>query len=221
MKCPKCGSEVQAEAVYCHVCGARLDDPPNYNSPTDEAAPDAEGKENFNRRVAVSRGKSDSAEEELWQGGYSPRAMVGTWIGCGVATVLAIVAAILLSAFGPVGWLLPLGIVVALWAWQGIRFAMRRLGLKYRLTNQRFFHESGIFQRTTNRIEVIDMDDITFVQGFVDRFFGVGTIKVSSTDVTHPVLVIEGIDDVQRVAGLIDNARRAERLRRGLHIETV
>lgn len=216
MKCPKCSAEVQAEAVYCHVCGARLGDPQ-----AETLVENAAGKEQFNRTVEVSRAKSDSVEEELWQGGYSPRAMIGAWIGCGLATLVAIVASVLLLAIAPWLWMIAIPAVIALWAWQGFRFALRRLGLNYRLTNQRFFHESGILRRTTNRIEVIDMDDITFTQGFVDRFFGVGTIKVSSTDVTHPMLLIEGIDDVQRVAGLIDNARRAERLRRGLHIETV
>lgn len=216
MKCPKCAADVQAEAIYCHVCGARLDE-----TPEGTPAPDAEGKEVFNRRVEVARGRTDSAEEELWHGGYSPRAMVGAWIGCGLATLAALIAAGLLTGVFPLVWAIAVPAVLLLWAWQGIRFAVRRLGLNYRLTNQRFFHESGIFRRTTNRIEVIDMDDITFVQGVVDRFFGVGTIKVSSSDITHPILLIEGIDNVQRVAGLIDNARRAERLRRGLHIETV
>lgn len=211
MKCPKCDAEVNPDAVYCHVCGARLDE-------AVEGAPVAEGKESFNRRVEARQVKKDTAEEELWQGGFSAKAMVGTWVHWGIVSIVALAATGILFPFALFG----VGpAVLLLWAYFGIQFAMRRLGLHYRLTNQRFFHESGILSRTTNRIEVIDMDDITFTQGFVDRFFGVGTIKVSSTDITHPVLTIEGIDDVQRVAGLIDNARRAERLRRGLHIETV
>jgi hypothetical protein len=219
MKCPKCATEVQIEAVYCPACGARLDEVAGA-SPTSDS--NAEGKQNFNQRVEVSRAKADTAEQELWQGGFSPRAMIGTWILCGVISVVALIASFfLMPVLTPVVWMVTIPALVLLWAYQGVRFAVRRLGLNYRLTNQRFFHESGIFRRTTNRIEVIDMDDITFVQGFVDRFFGVGTIKVSSTDITHPVLMITGIDDVQKVAGLIDNARRAERLRRGLHIETV
>ncbi|MDZ4783952.1 MAG: PH domain-containing protein [Planctomycetia bacterium] len=219
MKCPKCATEVQIEAVYCPACGARLDEVADARPMSDS---NAEGKQNFNQRVEVSRAKSDTAEQDLWQGGFSPRAMVGTWILYGVISIVALIASFfLMPVLTPVVWLVTIPALALLWAYQGVRFAVRRLGLHYRLTNQRFFHESGIFSRTTNRIEVIDMDDITFVQGFVDRFFGVGTIKVSSTDITHPVLMITGIDDVQKVAGLIDNARRAERLRRGLHIETV
>lgn len=219
MKCPKCASEVQAEAIYCHVCGARLDDP---LIEADAETPNAEGKQNFNQRVEVSRTKSDAGEQNLWEGGFSAKAMVGVWALCGAITAVALLASALLTpVLTPAVWLGTIPALLLLWAYQGIQFAVRRLGLHYRLTNQRFFHESGILRRTTNRIEVIDMDDITFEQGLIDRFFGVGTIKVSSSDITHPELLIAGIDDVQQVAGLIDNARRAERLRRGLHIETV
>ena len=107
-------------------------------------------------------------------------------------------------------WIVPLGIL-----------AFRKFNVGYRLTSQRFFHERGILRRVTDRIEVIDMDDITFTQGILERMLAVGTIQVVSSDRTHPELWIRGIDDVQRVAGLIDDARRKERLRRGLHIEAI
>ena len=73
----------------------------------------------------------------------------------------------------------------------------------------------------TDRIETIDMDDIAFVQGPVERVLGIGSIKVTSSDRTHPELHLIGIENVQHVAEMIDNARRAERLRRGIHIESI
>ena len=54
-----------------------------------------------------------------------------------------------------------------------------------------------------------------------DRMQGVGQISIMAHDTTDGTLRMKGIDDVKRVAGLIDSARRAERLRRGLSIETV
>jgi hypothetical protein len=51
--------------------------------------------------------------------------------------------------------------------------------------------------------------------------FGVGTIKVTSGDPTHPTLVMPGIADVQQVAETIDKARRKEITRRGLRIQSV
>jgi hypothetical protein len=49
----------------------------------------------------------------------------------------------------------------------------------------------------------------------------VGTIHISSSDRTHPELLLLGIDDVKRVADLIDDVRRKERRQRGLHIEAI
>ena len=156
-------------------------------------------------------------EVELWQGRYSAKAMIGTWVTCGALTIVGIVAAVLAAAAG-------LAIVAAvglLWLYSLAMLAYRRLSVRYRLTNQRFFHETGVLSRTTNRIEVIDMDDITYRQGLVERMFGVGSILISSSHRTHPEMWMRGIDDVARVAGLVDASRRKERLRRGMFIESV
>ena len=46
-------------------------------------------------------------------------------------------------------------------------------------------------------------------------------IIIRSSDSSHPELVMSGIGDVRKVADLIDDARRAERRKRGLHIESI
>jgi hypothetical protein len=65
------------------------------------------------------------------------------------------------------------------------------------------------------------VDDITYRQGVVERILGVGTIQIKSSDATHPELSLQGIDEVQKVADTIDEARRKERRRRGIHVENV
>jgi hypothetical protein len=89
------------------------------------------------------------------------------------------------------------------------------------LTTQRFIHESGILRRVNNRIEVLDIDDITFEQGLFERLTGVGTIRIMSHDRSDPDLVLRGIQNVPAVAKLMDDARLAERRRRGLHVEQI
>jgi len=96
-----------------------------------------------------------------------------------------------------------------------------KLSVHYKLTSQRFVHQVGLLNRVTDRIEVIDVDDVAFSQGLFQRLVGVGTIKIMSSDCSHSELFIEGIDQVAHVAGLIDDACRAERRRRGLFIEAV
>ena len=146
-------------------------------------------------------------------------AMLSRWLFSGLATVGSLVVGLI----WPLGyvWLGIGAFVLLLWGYQVSVLLTRRMSVHYRLTNQRFVHESGILRRVTDRIELIDIDDITFEQGVIDRMVGVGVIRVSSSDRTHPELVLTGIDDVVRVAGLIDETFRAERRRRGLFVEHI
>ena len=116
------------------------------------------------------------------------------------------------------------GLVVAMilpWVYSFAVLTYRRMSVHYLLSTQRFIHESGILRRVNNRIEVLDMDDITFEQGLLERFSGVGTIRIMSHDRSDPELELRGIEKVQEVARLIDDARLAERRRRGLHVEQI
>ena len=163
-------------------------------------------------------------EESLWSGGYSPKAMIGSWLFCLVASVALIVGMIMLP--GILGenvdkriiWSVGSGLLIAGWGIAVATYAYRRLGVHYELTTQRFIHKHGILVRTTDRIELIEIEDVAFTQGLVQRMLNVGAIKLTSSDRSHPLLNLLGIDDVGRISGLIDDARRKERRRRALHI---
>ena len=174
----------------------------------------------FRQQVASKQSNLDDyePEENLWTGGYSPKAMVGTWFAMGIATIGLVIAAFLSELLtAPIA----LGLIVLMWIAGGLIYAWRRLGFHYQLTTQRFIHQTGIMTRQTDRIEVIDIDDVSYVQGPVQRAFGVGTIHLTGSDRTHPSLSMIGIDKVQEVSGLIDDIRRTERRKRSLHIESI
>jgi uncharacterized membrane protein YdbT with pleckstrin-like domain len=163
---------------------------------------------------------SDEPEQQLWHGSYSPKAMYGSWLLAAAVTILAIVASVFFSQTGFV----PVAsgiIVVVLWLSLLGYLLYERLSVEYTLTNHRFIHKVGILRRVTTRIETIDIDDVTFEQGIIERMFGVGTIRLLSSDTSDPKLFLKGIDEVKRVADLIDDARRSERRKRGIHIESV
>jgi uncharacterized membrane protein YdbT with pleckstrin-like domain len=148
--------------------------------------------------------------------------MIGSWALAGVVTLLALVAMVVSGQFAnPLAWVILCVLLVLGWGYLACMLAYRKLSVRYELTTQRFIHKTGILRRTTDRIEVIDIDDVTYVQGFVQRMVGVGAIKIKSSDRTHPELALIGIDDVIRIADLIDDIRRQERRRRGLHIEAI
>lgn len=167
------------------------------------------------KRTAASEADN---EQSLWQGGYSAKAMLGTWIVVGLLSIALLVIAIL---YGIPQWPIAVGVVVVLWVLVACVYAYRRMGYHYELTTQRFIHQVGILSRRTDRIEVIDIDDVSFFQGPVQRILGIGTIDITGSDRTHPRLVMRGIANVREVAGLIDDTRRKERKRRSLHIQSM
>ena len=160
-------------------------------------------------------------EEELWNGGYSAKAMVGTWILLGIMSVATLILPFFLAFLAFLTVPISLGVIVVMWLVGAVVYGVRRFGVHYELTSQRFIHQTGILTRNTDRIEVIDIDDVSFTQGPVQRVLGVGRITITSSDRSHPLLHMIGIADVKNVAGVIDDVRRKERRRRSLHIEAI
>ena len=241
-QCDACGAEVVSAAVFCHQCGARVgssESAPESSAASAESSDASETaiaedqdtrqaprEEHRDPRDMLRRPQSDmgerhiSAEEPLWKGCYSAKAMYPAWVVGGFATVAALVIGIVFGMAG-FGWTIMLSVIVIGWAIGLGKLFYHRLNVKYELTTKRFMMETGILRRTTDRMEVIDIDDVSFVQGVIDRLTGVGTIEVTSSDRSHPKIQIRGIEKVKEVADMVDQARRDEREKRGLHIEAI
>jgi len=222
MQCPACGAEVVEQAVFCHKCGERLDTHNDASSTNAFAGGDASATpiQQFEQAARASQSNANPQEEQLWSGGYSPKAMLGGWFVSGLVAIVLLVVGILYarSAFW---WLAVVVGMMAPWVYCVSVLSYRRMSVRYSLTSQRFIHETGILRHVNNRIELLDIDDITFEQGPLERLSGVGTIRVLSHDRTDPEIALFGIENVREVAGIFDNARLAERRRRGLHVEQI
>jgi membrane protein YdbS with pleckstrin-like domain len=214
MPCGSCGSEVSSESVYCPKCGTRLnfDEP---GPPENQPGP-VSPKDQF-RDTTKGRQGGDVHEEDLWKGGYSGKDMIGNWLLAGLASIALITGSVMWPSFR-IGFLPIAGLI---WVFLVGLLAYRKLAVHYELTSQRFIHKIGILKQRTDRIEVIDIDDVTVEQGIVQRMLGVGSITVTSSDRTHPELRLRGINEAKRIADLIDDVRRKERRARGLHIEAI
>jgi len=212
MLCPACNAETTADSVFCPKCGHRLASAAPAGAKAAATTP-AE-------RLRGDRSASEDPERPLWRGSYSPKAMYGQWLLGIVVTLVAIALGVIFwpTFFAPVA---AAAIVVILWICLLGFYFYERLSVDYTLTSQRFVHQKGLLSRVINRVEVIDIDDVTVEQGFIERMFGVGTIKLLSSDTSDPKLLLRGIDDVKRVATMIDDARRDERRKRGMYIESV
>ena len=165
----------------------------------------------------------EDEEVLLWRGGYSGRAMYGSWMLAGLFSLAVAIVVIGILSKLPLATRFALfaGISGIAWLSLGASLIYRKLSVRYELTSQRFVHKAGILVRRTDRIELLDVDDVTFTQGIIQRLFAVGTILIESSDRTHPHLELEGIANVEQVYNVIDDARRLERRRRGLHIENI
>lgn len=172
----------------------------------------------------MASSKTDAAqtpERSLWTGGYSPKAMYGSWVLTALITVAALVLVALFGDGNAVAWYITGAALLLIWFGVIGTYFLRRIGQHYELTTQRFIHQSGILVRRTDRLEVIDIEDVSYTQGIIQRMLGVGTIQISGRDQTHPVLILTGIDKVPEVASLIDDVRRAERRKRSIHLDNV
>jgi len=211
MQCAHCSQDVIEASVYCHHCGARLAEGEVPSSPQQRLRESAQQNENLT---------DEDPERELWQGTYSKLTMIDAWIAAAFFSVGLVVFGLFLQFTG-VAWLAAVAVIFLLWLMLAARIFYLQLSRHYYLTNQHFIHESGLLWRTFDRIEVIDVNDVSFVQGPLERYLGLGTVHITSSDLSHPKLVLPGIENVRAVAKMIDDARRQERRKRGLHIATV
>lgn len=221
MKCPQCDAQLAADAAFCHRCGASLT---TTASPSRQAPRETEGDRPQLRRgvppLPFGSGQGDEQEDILWQGQFSKLAMIGAWIAGGVFTIGVAVVGVFASFTG-IAWAIAIAVIAVVWVGLVLRLLYLQLSLHYYLTNQRFIHEHGLLWREVDRIETIDIDDVAVKQGPIERMLGIGSVLLTSSDASTPSFSLQGIEDVRRVASLIDDARRKERRRRGMYIESV
>ena len=211
MHCPACHVKMTDNARFCHQCGKPIPFGTVNKSTESAEIP-------FPQQIGeIATDSRKPTEQILWSGGYSAKTMASHWVAAGCSTILLIAVACTRPS------LLPIMVTLTLFGWCSLGWLLiyRKLSVHYHLTDQKFVHKSGILRRVTNRIETIDMDDVAFEQGIIERLLNVGSIRLSSSDRSHPELVLHGIHDVEKIAKLIDDARHKERLRRGLYIESI
>jgi membrane protein YdbS with pleckstrin-like domain len=215
MLCPACQSEIPAGSSFCPKCGQRTD-----GSTQPAAAPPPAAGVQAAAAAFSPRGRGPhEPERELWSGGYSPKAMLGWWIVAGILAVIGVGVSIFVP--NPITWIVAAVVVVGFALWLLVDLLVKRLSVHYKLTTEQLTHQTGLLTRSTNRIEIIDIDDVTMQQSLIERMLGVGSVLVVSSDRTHPKLLLTGIDNVERVSQLIDKAAREERRSRGAFIESV
>jgi len=153
---------------------------------------------------------SEVEEKTLWQGSYSSKAMAGAWVLSGLLFIVcSIVVLVILDSWAWKATLLCLsaapGVYCFLVAWY------RSLTLYYAITTRRLVCRSGLIDLDTERVALMSITDVSCRQRGLDRIFGIGSITIQSTDTTDPVFTMSGVEDVQNVLKILDEACTLER----------
>ena len=89
--------------------------------------------------------------------------------------------------------------------------------IKYRMSEDRLFFETGLFSVRGEEILLYRIRDIGMTISFWQRFTGVGTVTVTSTDSSAPMLAMKDIKHPREVKELIhtqvEKAKLAYRVR--------
>lgn len=86
----------------------------------------------------------------------------------------------------------------------------------FRLSTQRLRIETGILSRDYDDLEIYRVKDITLTQPFIQRIVGLGTIRLITSDVSHPTVDLAAIADPQVVRDLIRDTVEKMRRERGV-----
>jgi membrane protein YdbS with pleckstrin-like domain len=165
--------------------------------------------------------KSDSAESlgVAWvEGGYSGKNLRSTCLLVWLVTIFFVGIGIYwmtkgMGDYAKVYWTLLLIVPVCAWVYFGCIYIYRTKTIRYRLTQHRFYNEEGLFTKTVDTLELINIEDMTLRQTLVDRVIngGTGTIVITSNDQSHPTLKIIGLENPRAAYESIDEMRRRER----------
>ena len=90
-----------------------------------------------------------------------------------------------------------------LWSDRKRYFGLPLSFTRYAISEDRLFQATGILNLKYEEILLYRIRDITLSRSFGQRIFGVGSISVTSSDKSRPVLVIQNVKDAPAVNELI------------------
>jgi hypothetical protein len=88
------------------------------------------------------------------------------------------------------------------------------LTTRYKLTNERLIITRGFISKRIEEIELYRVNDVSMKQSIMERMFGLGDVRLETTDATTPESQVHDVQNPERVKDLIRQAARSERQRR-------
>ena len=101
-----------------------------------------------------------------------------------------------------------------LWSDRKRYFGLPLSFTKYAISEDRLFQTTGILNLKYEEIILYRIRDISLSRSFGQRIFGVGSITVTSSDKTRPILVLQNIKDSAEVKELLHEQVEDMKIRR-------
>ena len=157
----------------------------------------------------------DEDEEIYFQGTPKVRGVLGSVFGWFIAAIILAAVGVLGLVFAFLFWWASL----LCFALAAVVFAMPFLLARtthFRISSYRIDYERGLLSKRIDTLELWHVDDISFHQSLADRFLGVGTIEVFSSDATTPNLQLRGLPDPRPVFDALRTRIIAVKRQRGV-----
>lgn len=170
-------------------------------------------------------GTGVEGEEVVWEAGYSLWNFVGRLTTRALLTLAWVGLAVYTWGMGHRDLnaiTIVLGIVLGvLWLALFVRMVQARGGHYYRLTTRRLFVSTGLIRRRRDQLELLRVEDVYTRQSFFDRWLGLGTVVVVSSEKSLPSVAMPGVEDPKRVMDLVWHHARAERDQRSVKVQEI
>ena len=101
-----------------------------------------------------------------------------------------------------------------LWSDRKRYFGLPLSFTKYAISEDRLFQSTGILNLKFEEILLYRIRDISMTCSFGQRIFGVGSITVTSSDKSRPILVIQNVKDPAAVKELLHEQVEAMKISR-------
>lgn len=101
-----------------------------------------------------------------------------------------------------------------LWSDRKRYFGLPLSFTRYAISDDRLFQSTGLLNLRYEEILLYRVRDITLSRSFGQRIFGVGSITVTSSDKSRPVLVIQNVKEAAAVKELIHQQVEAMKISR-------
>jgi len=95
------------------------------------------------------------------------------------------------------------------WLFFGLPFTFTT----YQLTNKKLNYNRGLFTSLQDEILLYRITDISLTRTLFQKMFGLGSLKVTSTDKSHSELILKNIKNSAKFREILSDAIEKDRLR--------